>query len=214
MGGDEETIRRVLDRLHALRINRIRVALAWRVKNGRVWFENVFPTDKFKFVLNPWEAERPDDVENPRYDVTRFNVPYWQKWDRMMKYAKEKGIVVSAIFYVDGRRPGTDPFGKAGMGGPDEQRYYRYAAARLSAFPNLMWDVANEYRHFRNDARAEKMGTFLKKPPPARPRRGDASPGAFPWRGATRPPGSGPTRAPDGAPTREEDGSTGAATAP
>jgi hypothetical protein len=72
-------------------------------------------------------------------------------------------MVVSVIFYVDGIRPGVDPFGKAGMGGAEEQQYYRYAVARLSAFANVMWDVANEYRLFRDDAWAEKMGAFIKQ---------------------------------------------------
>jgi hypothetical protein len=48
------------------------------------------------------------------------------------------------------------------MAGPDEQRYYRYAIARASAFPNVMWDVSNEYRLFRNDEWANKMGALIK----------------------------------------------------
>jgi hypothetical protein len=64
---------------------------------------------------------------------------------------------------VDGLRPGVDPFGKAGMGGADEQRYYRYAVARFAPFANVMWDLANEYRLFRDDAWAEKMGAFVKQ---------------------------------------------------
>jgi hypothetical protein len=50
---------------------------------------------------------------------------------------------VSLIFYVDGADKGVDPFGKERMGSPEEQLYYRYTLARLSAFPNLMWDLAN-----------------------------------------------------------------------
>ncbi|HBY60039.1 MAG TPA: hypothetical protein DEH78_09465, partial [Solibacterales bacterium] len=52
------------------------------------------------------------------------------------------------------------------MGGEDEQRYYRYAIARFAAFENVMWDVTNEYRLFRDDAWAEKMGAFLKQRDP------------------------------------------------
>jgi hypothetical protein len=55
----------------------------------------------------------------------------------------------------------VDPFGKERMGGPDEQRYYRYAIARLAPFGNVMWDLANEYRLFRDDAWAGKMGAFV-----------------------------------------------------
>ena len=162
MGWDDETIRSSLDRLSRLKINRLRVAINGRVKNGRAWYENVFPTDKFTFLLNPWVARQLGSVEKPGFDVTRFNIGYWRKIERMLRSARQKDMVVSIIFYVDGRRPGVDPF-KERMGGEDEQRYYRYGVARFAAFSNVMWDVTNEYRLFRNDAWAEKMGAFIDR---------------------------------------------------
>ena len=161
-GWDVDQIRRNLDRLARLRVNRVRVAIAGRVKDGRVWFENVYPTDRFRFQLNPWVTNRPNDVEDPGFDVTRFNVDYWRKWDILLRHARQQDVVVSVVFYVDGGRTGVEPFGKQAMGGEDEQRYYRYAVARCAAFSNVMWDVANEYRTFRDDAWAEKMGAFVK----------------------------------------------------
>jgi hypothetical protein len=163
LGWDDENIRVNIDRLHRLKVNRLRTAICGRVTNGRAWFENVYPTEKFSFLMNPWVAERPDSVEDPGFDVTRFNLPHWRKIERMLRYAREKDMVISIIFYVDGRRPGVDPFGKARMGGEDEQRYYRYAVARLAAFSNVMWDVTNEYHLFRDEAWANKMGTFIKQ---------------------------------------------------
>ncbi|MCC6446616.1 MAG: hypothetical protein IT210_24575 [Armatimonadetes bacterium] len=56
-----------------------------------------------------------------------------------------------------------DPFDKAGAGGEGEKRYYRYAAARLSAYSNVLWDVTNKYQIFRDEARANRMGAFLKE---------------------------------------------------
>lgn len=160
---DDDIIRQAIDRLDRLKVTRVRAALDGRVRDGRAWFENVFPTDKFSFRLEPWVAKETANLEQPGFDVTRFNIGFWQKYERLVRHARSKDMVVSVIFYVDGARPGVDPFGKAGMGGPDEQRYYRYAVARLGAFANVMWDVANEYRHFRDDAWAEKMGAFLKQ---------------------------------------------------
>jgi regulation of enolase protein 1 (concanavalin A-like superfamily) len=162
LGWDDENIRRNIDRLHALGANRLRVVINGRVKDGRAWYENVFPTDRFRFILNPWVAARPDDVANPGFDVRRFNVSHWQKYDRLLRDARERDVVISVIFHVDGARPGVDPFGKAGMGGEDEQRYYRYAVARFAAFSNVLWDVTNEYHLFRNEAWTEKMGTLIK----------------------------------------------------
>ncbi|UCG56698.1 MAG: DUF4038 domain-containing protein [Phycisphaerales bacterium] len=163
LGWDDENIRSNIDRLHRLKVNRLRTAMCGRVKNGRAWFENVFPTDKFRFILNPWIAKRPDSVEDPGFDVTRFNIPHWQKIERMLRHARDRDMMISIIFYVDGARPGVDPFGKARMGQQDEQRYYRYAVARLAAFSNVMWDVTNEYHLFRDEAWANRMGTFIKE---------------------------------------------------
>ena len=162
MGWDDQTIRESIDRLHALKVNRLRVVLNGRVKNGRDWYENVFPTDKFKFTLNPWVARQPDSVADPGFDVTRFNIPHWQKYERLLRHAREKDMIISVIFFVDGNKPGMDPFKKAGAGGPDEQRYYRYAAARFAAFSNVMWDLANEYRKLRTDEWADATGDRLK----------------------------------------------------
>jgi len=162
-GWDVETIAQIIERLDRLKVTRVRAALNGRVKDGRAWFENVFPTDKFSFLLNPWVAKDPASVEKPEFDVTRFNTAHWQKFERLLGKARDKDMIVSVIFYVDGLRPGVDPFGQAGMGGPDEQRYYRYAVARLASFSNVMWDLANEYRLFRNDAWAEKMGALVKQ---------------------------------------------------
>jgi hypothetical protein len=162
-GWDTGHIGPIIDRLDRLKVTRVRAALSGRVADGRAWFENVYPTNGFSFRLNPWVARNPASVENPDFDVTRFNVDYWRKWEQLILQARSRDMVVSVIFYVDGRRPGVDPFGEKGMGGPDEQRYYRYAVARLAPFGNVMWDIANEYRLFRNDAWAEQMGTFVKQ---------------------------------------------------
>jgi len=160
-GCDGPTIGRTLYRLAGLGVNRIRAALTGRVENGLAWFEDVMPSRNFSFLLGPWVAQRPDNVEAPGYDVTRFNVAYWRKYEQMLRNARERGIVVSVVMYVDGARPGVDPF-KRDPGGEDERRYYRYAVARLAAFSNVMWDVTNEYQLFRDDAWAEKMGRVLK----------------------------------------------------
>jgi hypothetical protein len=162
LGLDDDWMLQSVERLANLRVNRLRVALSGRVENGTTWFEPVFPTERFRFTLNPWLAQNPDSVSEPGFDVTRFNLPFWHKLEKLLHFAREHDVIISVLFYVDGARPGTDPF-KENCGGADEQRYYHYAASRLSAFSNLTWDVTNEYRLFRDDAWAEKMGTFLKE---------------------------------------------------
>jgi hypothetical protein len=160
---DERVMEQALDRLANLGVNRLRVAINGRAHGGSRWAEpNVVESPGFTFKLNPWLAERPDDLDNPGFDVTRFNVPHWQRLDRVVARARERGIIVSIIFYVDGLDHGCDPFKKANMGNADEQMYYRYAAARYAGYENIMWDIANEYHLFRTVEWGEKMGAYLK----------------------------------------------------
>lgn len=166
---DEQIISDAITRLGGYEINRIRVAINGRAHGGSRWSENnVVESEKFTFKLNPWLAKNPDDLDNPDFDVTRFNLPHWQKLDRLVKSARENGIIVSLIFYVDGLDHGCDPFKKTNMGNEEEQQYYRYAIARYSGFENIMWDVTNEYHLFRSEAWVEKMGKLIKEKDPAK----------------------------------------------
>ncbi|WP_266367329.1 DUF5060 domain-containing protein [Tellurirhabdus rosea] len=166
---DEKIINESIDRLARLGINRIRVAINGRAHGGDRWSEpNVVESPNFTFLLNPWVAQRPNDLDNPGFDVTRMNVAHWQKLDRLVARARDRGLIVSLIFYVDGLDHATDPFKKERMGDENEQLYYRYAAARYSGFENIMWDIANEYHLFRTPDWAEKMGTLLRASDPVR----------------------------------------------
>jgi hypothetical protein len=164
---DDDTIAQSVERMARLGINRIRVAICGRTKDGTRWNEPlVLRTKNFSFKMEPWPAARPDNIEDPGYDVSRFNVALFRKAERMIRLAREHGIVVSIIFYVDGADKGTDPFGRERMGGPDEERYYRYVTARFSAFANVMWDVTNEWHLFRDEAWVNRMGAIIKESDP------------------------------------------------
>lgn len=164
---NESEVTTAIDRLAGYGINRIRVAINGRAHGGDRWNEpTVLESNNFTFKLNPWLAEKPDDLDAPNFDVTRFEVGHWQKLDRLLAHCRERGIIVSLIFYVDGLDHACDPFKKANMGKEDEQMYYAYAAARYSAYENIMWDIANEYHLFRTPEWAEQMGTFLKSKDP------------------------------------------------
>jgi hypothetical protein len=137
MGWDsEQVIRDCIDRLHALAVNRIRVLLAGRTDH--FWTEPIRPGNGFRAYLNPWVAGWPDDlrdprfvytrvagwpddVRDPRFDYTRFNCPYWQKFERMLNYAREKEMIVSVIFGWNDTR--VHP----AAGSADERRYFHYA---------------------------------------------------------------------------------------
>ena len=95
---DEKVIEAAIDRLHNLKINRLRVLVAGR--SNRTWSEPVNTSEDFTYCLNPWPAQRPDDTSNPGFDYTRFNLPYWQKYERMLGYARERDMLFSVVFDI------------------------------------------------------------------------------------------------------------------
>ncbi len=180
---EDAVIRASIDRLAKLKVNRLRVALNGRTTGGARWKEDAIkPDDQFQFRLEPWPAARPLDIENPGYDVTRFHLEFFRKCERMLRHARDRGMVVSLIFHLDGRDKGVDPFGHGGMGGADEQRYYRYVIARCAAFENVMWDVTNEWHLFRNESWVEQMGAFVRECDPYDHVTSVHGKGTFPFR--------------------------------
>ena len=129
---DEKIIHESLSRLHSFEINRVRVLLDGRTDH--FWTEPIKPGGGFRAHLNPWVAKRPDDIAQPGFDYARFNVEYWKKFDRMLKFAREKDIIVSIILGWN-----DTPIHPV-AGSEDERRYIRNAVARLGAYSNITWD--------------------------------------------------------------------------
>jgi len=150
---DEKIIHESLSRLHSFEINRVRVLLDGRTDH--FWTEPIKPGRGFRAHLNPWVAKRPDDIAQPGFDYARFNVEYWQKFERMLKFAREKNIIVSII--LGWNDTPIHPI----AGSEDERRYIRNAVARLGAYANLTWDLGDDLDGFRNDAWTHETGSFL-----------------------------------------------------
>jgi hypothetical protein len=151
---DEAVIRACLDRFHRLKVNRVRVLLNGRPSRS-LWGEPIVPGAGFQLGLFPWPARRPDDLSYPAFDYTRFNPPHWQKFERLLRHARDRDIVISVI--LDWNDSNEHP----SAGGEDERRYYRYAAARLAPFSNVTWDLGDDISLFRSLAWSHEMGTFL-----------------------------------------------------
>ena len=156
---DEAVIRQAIDRLAALQVNRLRVLVYGR-NEARPWGQPVRSTDDFRLFLDPWPAARPEDVPNPGFDLQRFNVAFWQKYERMLRHARERDVVVSVIFFIGGQVLPT-PFAAYSE---DERRYYRYGIARLAAFANVTWDLGNEHDFHREvPAWCDWLGPLVKE---------------------------------------------------
>jgi hypothetical protein len=152
---DERVIRDSIDRIAAMKANRIRVLLNGRVTRS-FWGEPIIPSREFSAAIDPWPAAHPEDMSRPEYDFTRFNLPHWQRFERMLAHAREKDVIISAILDWD------DSKEHPAATSEDERRYYRYAAARLAAFSNVTWDLGDDISSFRPLAWSHEMGTFLR----------------------------------------------------
>lgn len=154
---DENTIFKIIDRLSSLKVNRMRVLLAGRASS--FWGEPIVPGRNFTFCLNPWMARNPSDVERPEFDYTRFNIPYWQKYERTLRHARDENMIVSVIFDI------ADSHVHPAAGSADELRYFRYAIARLAAFSNVTWDLGNEFDRYHPHPNewANMVGNHVKE---------------------------------------------------
>jgi hypothetical protein len=152
---DERVIRDSIDRIAAMKANRIRVLLNGRVTHS-FWGEPIVPSPQFKPAVDPWPAAHPDDAARPQFDFTRFNLSHWQRFERMLAHARSKDVIISVIL------DWNDSKEHAAAAGEDERRYYRHAAARLGAFSNITWDLGDDISSFRPLAWSHEMGTFLQ----------------------------------------------------
>jgi hypothetical protein len=152
---DERTIEYSIDRLAALKVNRMRVTIAGRES---VFFgEPVMINQNWTVMLAPWPAENADDFSHPGFDYSRFNAPYWQKFDRMLKYARERGMVISLVLDMN------DGHVHPAAGSEDEHRFIRYAIARMAPFTNITWDLGDDLDGFRDEKWSHETGTLIEQ---------------------------------------------------
>jgi len=151
---DDRTIEFSLDRLHRLKINRLRTLLSGRTFT--MYGEPVMNTEAFSVFLSPWPAVKADDFYHPGFDYTRFNVAHWQKYERMLRMARERDMIISVVLDIGDGRIHPEPYSD------DERRYIRYAVARLGAFSNITWDLGDDLDAFRDDKWAHETGTLIE----------------------------------------------------
>jgi hypothetical protein len=152
---DERTIQYSIDRLAALKVNWMRVDIYGR--SYVVYGEPVMNGPSWTFFLNPWPAQAPEDFYHPGFDYSRFDVSYWQKFDRMLRYARERGTIVSLVLDMGDAR--IHPAAAS----EDERRYIHYAAARLAGFSNITWDLGDDLDVYRDEKWTHETGTLIEQ---------------------------------------------------
>jgi len=73
-------------------------------------------------------------------DYTRFDPEYWRNLESRMAQLQELGIEADLILFHP-----YDHWGYALMPPDVDERYLRYTVARLAAYRNVWWSVANEW---------------------------------------------------------------------
>ena len=152
---DDHVINYTIERLHRLKINRIRALVAGAA--NIFWGEPVMTGDNFTHDAATLGREAdPGSFEHPGIDYTRFNVAYWQKWERMLRFARDRDMIISVIIDISTHNA------QAAAGSDDERRYFRYVVARLSAFSNVTWDLGDDLDSFRDEKWAHETGTLIE----------------------------------------------------
>ena len=77
-----------------------------------------------------------------RNDYSRFDIAFWRHFEQRVRDLRERGIEADIILFhpYDHGRWGYDNM-PAGV----YERYLKYALARLAAFRNVWWSMANEF---------------------------------------------------------------------
>ena len=150
---DEWTINSAIERLHKMKVNRLRVLLAGSA--NIFWGEPVMLGENFTYALRPWPAQAPESWERPGIDYTRFNIPYWQKWERMVRFARDRDMIISVIQDISTHQAQPAAYSD------DERRYLRYMVARLAAFSNITYDLGDDMDSFRDEKWVHATGTLI-----------------------------------------------------
>jgi hypothetical protein len=183
---DDQVIRSGIDRLHALKINRLRVTVAGRT--NVFYGEPVMAGENWTPYLKPWpisgtmralhlfgragqrygmgvaygvfdalaELGEPSDIHHPGFDYSRFQVSYWQKFERALRYARDRDMIISLVLDMNDSR--VHP----AAGSAEERQFIRYAVARFGAFSNITWDLGDDLDQYRDDRWTHTTGMLIK----------------------------------------------------
>ena len=115
----------------------------------------------------PWLY--PFKREGDQNDFSRPNYAFFQNLDRRVKQLSELNIEADVILFHP-----YDIWGYCQMGSEMNEKYVRYMIARLSAFRNVWWSLANEWDvpEIKEAIDWEGIGTLLQKEDPHQRLRG------------------------------------------
>jgi hypothetical protein len=99
----------------------------------------VFPKD-YAYNLNEPELYPYERGADGLWDFARFNPAFFSHFERRISRLGDLGIQADLILFHP-----YDRWGFGRMSSDDDDRYLRYVVARLAAFRNVWWSLANEF---------------------------------------------------------------------
>jgi len=97
---------------------------------------NTEDTDYGPPLLYPWGGSR----ENP--DFNRFNLDYWNHFDKMVEAMNQRGLVAYIYFKVHNKLVHWPKPLSA-----EDDLFYRWIIARYAAYPNIIWNLSKEAQY-------------------------------------------------------------------
>ena len=158
---DDRVIQYSVERLHRLKVNRLRVTIAGREAMA-LFGEPVMTGPNWTVFVAAWPAQNAEDPFHPGFEYSRFNLSYWQKFDRMLKFARDRDMIISLVLDMNDSRVHPD------AGSEDERRFIRYAIDRFGAFSNITWDMGDDLDSYRDEKWTHDTGMFIQERDPYR----------------------------------------------
>lgn len=128
----------------------------------------VFPKHyRYGNDTEPWLL--PFEKNNDENDFTQPNYEFFQNFDRRVRQLMDMGIQADVILFHP-----YDVWGYCEMGKQMNEKYVRYMIARLSAYRNVWWSLANEWDvpKIKDAIDWEGIGTLLMQEDPHQRLRG------------------------------------------
>jgi hypothetical protein len=96
------------------------------------------------------ELLRDGGTSRQRFDTTRLDPTYFRHFERVIEKLNALGVQADVILFHP-----YDAWGFSRMPAASDDLYLRYAIARLAAYRNVWWSVANEYDLVRGKSLAD-----------------------------------------------------------
>ena len=140
----------------------------WQLQNEELQAQTLktlaaAPFNKIRFCVFPkryqWNTNEPvlypfEGTPPSTWDFTRFNPEYFRHLEQRIRDLQRLGIEADLILF---HPYDTGHWGFDRMPAAADDRYLRYVVARLAAFRNVWWSLANEWDFMKQKTEADFM---------------------------------------------------------